>query len=405
MSTSADRLAETVRTEGVRILATLVRTVGDLQIAEDAVQEATLRALRDWPRNGVPDQPRAWLTVTARRVAVDILRREGARAGKELASMDFSQRLDEPDDVVGDDRLRLVFTCCHPALDLNQQVTLALRTLCGLSPKQIAAVHLSSEAAVAKRLTRTRAKITRAAIPYRTPAEHDLPQRLAGVCAVVHATYTIAHSAVGGVAVSDVDGCRESVRLARLVHNLMPDEPMPMAVLALLLYTESRRAARFDSAGEPVVLAEQDRRLWDRQAIDEATRLLAASLRRTSGIADPYQLQAAIAAEHARAVSYELTDWAEIVRLYDLLLSLQKTAPAALARAVAMAEYRGPDAGLEALASVPPDQRWQAVRGELLARRGDFAEAVAATRLSLTDDVPAPERRYRERRIAEWSST
>ena len=404
MSTSADRLAETVRIEGVRILATLVRTVGDLQIAEDAVQEAMLRALRDWPRTGIPDEPRAWLTVTARRVAIDILRREHARVGKERASMDLGPGGEEPGGPVADDRLRLFFTCCHPALALDQQVTLALRTLCGLSPKQIAVVLLSTEAAVAKRLTRTRAKIARAAIPYRVPADEDLPERLAAVCSVVHASYTIAHSAVGGDTVSDVDGCREALRLARLVHELMPDEPTPMAVLALLLYTESRRPARFDAVGDPILLAEQDRRRWDCQAIEEADLLLNTSLRRTEGIADPYQLQAAIAAEHARASSYDATDWAEIVRLYDLLLSLRPTTPAALARAVALAEWRGPDAGLQALTSLSPDQRWHAVRGELLARQGEFDEAIAATRLSLTDDVPAPERRYRERRIAQWSS-
>ena len=403
--TSPDRaLAATVRAEGARILATLVRAVGSLQVAEDAVQEAALRALRDWPRNGVPDEPRAWLTVTARRVAIDLLRREGARADKERASVELAAPDLPPDSVVADDQLRLIFTCCHPSLALEAQVTLALRTLCGLSPAQIAAVLLTSEAAVAKRLTRTRAKIARAGIPYRVPADKDLPARLNAVCAVLHASYTTAHSAAGGDQLTDVDGAVEALRLARLVHELMPEEPAPMAVLALMLLTESRRAARVDSAGDPVPLAEQDRSLWDGGAIAEALRLLDESLRRTGAIADPYQLQATIAGEHARAASYQSTDWAEIVRLYDLLLSVQPSPPAALARAVAVAESDGAAAGLRALDDLAPDQRWHAVRGELLAREGRYAEAIAATRESLTDSVNAPERRHRQRRIAEWSA-
>jgi RNA polymerase sigma factor (sigma-70 family) len=397
-------LAETVRVEGTRILATLVRMVGSLQIAEDAVQEAALRALREWPRSGVPDEPRAWLTVTARRVAIDLLRREGARAQKERASVELAVPDLPPDSVVADDQLRLIFTCCHPALGLEAQVTLALRTLCGLSPAQIAAVLLTSEAAVAKRLTRTRKKILRAGIPYRVPADEDLPARLAAVCAVLYASYTIAHSACGGDRLTDVDGAREALRLARIVHDLMPDEPSPMAVLALLLLTECRRAARLDDAGDPVPLAEQDRSLWDTGAIGEALHLLNESLRRTGTVADPYQLQAAIAAEHARAGSYQQTNWAELVRLYDLLLSVQPSPPAALARAVAVAERDGAKAGLRALDQLAPDQRWHAVRGELLAREGRYAEAVAATRASLTDSVTAPERRHRERLIAEWSA-
>ncbi|MBX9642271.1 MAG: sigma-70 family RNA polymerase sigma factor [Mycobacteriaceae bacterium] len=397
-------LAETVRIEGTRILATLIRTVGSLPVAEDAVQEAALRALRDWPRTGVPEEPRAWLTVTARRVAIDLLRREGARAQKERASVELTVPDLPPDSVVADDRLRLIFTCCHPALALEAQVTLALRTLCGLSPAQIAAVLLTSEAAVAKRLTRTRKKIATAAIPYRAPADEELPARLAAVCAVLHTSYTIAHTAAGGDRLTDVDGTREALRLARLVHELMPDEPSPMAVLALVLLTESRRAARLDGAGLPIPLSEQDRSLWNTDAIAEASGLLNDSLRRTGAVADPYQLQAAIAAEHARATSYRCTDWAEIVRLYDLLMSVRPSAPVALARAVALAERDGPAVGLKALEDLEPDQRWHAVRGELLSREERFAEAVQATRASLSESVTDPERRYRQRRIADWSA-
>lgn len=399
-----EALAETVRTEGARILATLVRTVGSLEVAEDAVQEAAVRALNAWPRTGIPDEPRAWLTVTARRVAIDTLRREGARAGKERASMDLAVPHLPPDSVVRDDRLRLLFTCCHPSLALDAQVTLALRVLCGLSPGQIASVLLISEAAVGKRLSRTRAKISRAGIPYRIPRDQDLPGRLAAVCAVLHASYTIAHTAASGDRVTDVDGCAETVRLARLVHDLLPDEAMPMAVLALLLLTEARRAARVDASGDPVLLADQDRTLWDRAAAAEAIRLLDASLRRTGAIADPYQLQAAIAAEHARAGSYDATDWEEVVRLYDLLLTVAPSSAAALARAVAVAERSGAQEGLRALEGIEPDQRWHAVRGELLARQGRYPEAVTETRVSLIGDVSAPERRHRERRIALWAT-
>ena len=319
-----DRLADTVRIEGARILATLVRTVGSLPVAEDAVQEAVLAALREWPRAGVPAQPRAWLTVAARRKAIDILRREAARAGKEREGVDLMELSapdPPPDSVVRDDQLRLIFTCCHPALAPQVRVALALRTLCGLSTAQVAAVLLTAEPAMAKRLTRARGKIAAARIPYRVPAD-------AAVCGVVHALYTAGHAPLTGEAAVDVDACVEALRLARLLHELLPGEAMPAAVLALLLLTQARRPARVDAAGEVVLLADQDRSRWDAAAIAEGCGLLDASLRRTGGVADPYQLQAAIAAEHARAPSYAATAWAEIVRLYDLLLGVAPT-PAA----------------------------------------------------------------------------
>jgi RNA polymerase sigma-70 factor (ECF subfamily) len=399
-------LADTVRIEGARILATLVRTVGSLPVAEDAVQEAVLAALREWPRTGVPDQPRAWLTVAARRKAIDILRREGAREGRERDGSELMAltAADPPDSVVRDDQLRLIFTCCHPALAPDARVALALRTLCGLSTTQVAAVLLTSEAAMAKRLTRTRQKIVSARIPYRVPSDADLPARLGAVCGVVHALYTAGHAPLTGDAALDVDVCAEAIRLARLLGGLLPDEPMPAAVLALLLLTEARRPARVDEAGDVVLLADQDRTRWNAALIGEGLTLLGASLRRTDGVADPYQLQAAIAAEHARAADYAATDWAELVRLYDLLLGVAPSPAAALARAVAIAEAAGPDAGLAALDGIPPSPRWHAVRGELLARAGRYREAVDAATASLAGDVTAPERRYRERRRAAWSS-
>ena len=403
---AGDRLADTVRVEGARILATLVRTTGSLQVAEDAVQEAVVAALRAWPRTGVPAEPRAWLTVAARRKAIDILRRERARAGKEQDARELmGLRTPLPSDsVVRDDQLRLIFTCCHPALSPEARVALALRTLCGLSPAQIAAVLLTTEAAMAKRLTRTRRKIAAARIPYRVPSDEDLPGRLGAVCGVVHGLYTAGHAPLGGETALDVDVCAEAVRLGRLLHGLLPDEPMPAAVLALLLLTDARRPARVDEAGEVVPLADQDRARWDAARMAEGRALLDASLRRTGGVADPYQLQAAIAAEHARAPAYAQTDWDEIARLYDLLLSVAPSPAAALSRAVAVAEATGAPAGLAALEGIPPSPRWHAVRAELLAREGRYAEAVDAITASLTGELTAPERRYRERCRASWAA-
>lgn len=402
-----ERLADTIRMEGARILATLVRAVGNLQLAEDAVQEAVVAALRDWPLNGPPPEPRAWLTVTARRRAIDMLRRESVRAVKERDGADLMELSTPdlpPDGVVRDDQLRLIFTCCHPALAPDARVALALRTLCGLTTVQIAAVLLTSEAAMAKRLTRTRQKIITAGIPYRVPADTELPGRLAAVCGVIHALYTAGHAPLGGDAVFDIDVCAEALRLGRLLHKLLPDEPMPAAVLALMLLTEARRAGRVDAVGEAVLLADQDRSRWDAGRIADGCALLDASLRRTGGIADPYQLQAAIAAVHARATSYAQTDWTDIVRLYDLLLTVAPSAAAALSRAVALAEAAGADAGLTALETIPPSVRWHAVRGEMLARQGRYAEAAEAATASLHGEMTAAERRYRERRRATWAA-
>lgn len=406
MTDAPRHVADTIRAEGARILATLVRSVGDLQLAEDAVQEAAIRALRRWPVDGVPDSPRAWMTVAARRAAIDALRRENVRNKKERAAVHLDFADDLTDDAVPDDMLRLIFTCSHPALSLDARVTLALRVLCGLSTNQIASVLLTSEPAVAKRLTRTRTKIARAGIPYQVPANAELPQRLSAVCAVVHAMYTSAHTASGGDRLTDVDGCTEALRLARLLCALMPDEATPMAVLSLLLLTEARRDARMDSRGDPIVLADQDRTAWDAEAIEEGRRLLDRSLRRTGGLADAYQLQAAIAAEHAVAVSYRSTDWAEVVRLYDLLLEVHPSSAAQLARAVAVSEKSGAAAALAVLDQMVEgarDHRWHAVRGELLARSGRFAEAIDEGAAALTDAVSAPEAAYRRRLIEQWT--
>jgi RNA polymerase sigma factor (sigma-70 family) len=401
--TAGDQLAETIRIEGARLLATLTRIVGDLSIAEEAVQEAAVAALRDWEVHGVPESPRAWLTTTGRRKAIDILRRERARLPKERSGvelMEQSRSDDLPDTVLTDDLLRLIFTCCHPSLSPEARLALALRTLCQLSTRQVAAVMLTSESAMIKRLTRTRQKIALARIPYRVPADSELPERLVAVCGVVHALYTAGYSPPGGEDLMSVDLCLEGLRLARLLHQLLPDEPMPAAVLALILLTEARRPARLTDGGDVVLLADQDRASWDQALIAEGESLLAYSLRRTGGVADPYQLQAAIAAEHDRAPNYHETDWNEIVRLYDLLLSVAPSPPAMLSRAVAVAERDGPASGLAALAGQPPSHRWHAVRSELLAKQGSYDQAAAAATESLKGDLTEPERRFREGRRA-----
>lgn len=338
-------VAATIRMEGPRILATLIRTIGDVQVAEDAVQEATVAALGAWSVGGIPPEPRAWLTAVARRKAIDILRRERIRPDRErdaLRLIALAQQDVPPDHVVDDDLLRLIFTCCHPTLSPQTRVALALRTLCGLSPAQIGAVLLTTEDATAKRLTRARQKIAAAHIPYRVPDPDAMADRLPAVCAVIHGLYTAGHAPIDGPDVSDVDAASEAVRLAELLHGLLPSQPMPAAVLALLLLTEARRPARLDDRGELVPLESQDRSRWDAVAIDRGVALLNDSLRRTGRQADAYQLQAAIAAEHGRAADHGATDRAEILRLYDLLVSIAPSPAVELARVVATAEAVGP---------------------------------------------------------------
>ncbi|TCC44700.1 RNA polymerase sigma factor [Kribbella capetownensis] len=402
MEPGHDAVAETVRVEGTRILATLIRTVGDVQLAEDAVQEATLAALGAWPVTGVPPEPRAWMTVTARRKAIDIIRRERARADKERDSTRLIElgRTDiVPAAVVQDDLLRLIFTCCHPALSPPTRVALALRTLCGLSPTQIAGVMLTTEAATAKRLTRARQKIAAARIPYRVPPEAELPERLPAVCGVVHSLYTSGHAPVEGQTAYDVDVCAEAIRLAELLHELLPEQQMPTAVLALLLLTEARRPARLDADGDVVTLDQQDRSRWDNAAIARGIDLLNDSLLRSNQQADAYQLQAAIAAEHARAATYDTTDWTEILRLYELLVSVAPSPAADLGLAVAAAEAKDTTAGLALLSELTPSPRWHAVRAELLARDHRYDEAVGELTKALEGPSTDAERRHRERRL------
>jgi RNA polymerase sigma-70 factor, ECF subfamily len=370
-----------VRDEGRRVLATLARQLGDLALAEDAVQDATLRALETWPRTGVPPEPRAWLTLTARRRAIDLLRREGARPGKELLAMP------EPAEERADE-LRLVFVCCHPALAHETQVALALRTLCGLSVAEVGQALLVPEETMAKRLTRARQKIATARIPYRVPADHELPDRLRGVCATVYLLFTEGYDPVGETRRALVD---EAVRLTRRLHDLMPGEPAVLGLLALELLTDARRDARRDEHGRPVLLADQDRTRWHRTEIAEGVRLTAEGLRRTPDRPDPYVVQAAIAACHALAATWADTDWAAVVTWYDVLLTVQDTPVVRLNRAAALAERDGPAAGLDAVDSIAGLDRYplfHASRGELLARLGrpEQARAAFAAAVSLPQD-------------------
>jgi RNA polymerase sigma factor (sigma-70 family) len=408
-----ERLAETVRVEGRRVLATLVRTLGSLQAAEDAVQEAAIAALRTWPRTGVPDDPRAWLTVTARHKAYDAIRREAARPAKELAAgwelpttvPDLAEEvieMVEPESVVNDDLLRLVFTCCHPALALDAQVALALRTLAGLEVAAIARAFLVSEPTMAKRLVRARQKIASAKIPYRVPSDAELPDRLPGVLAVVHLIATEAHAPTGGDRLVRVDLELEARRLARLLVELMPDEPEALSLLALLLLSGARRSARFDADGEPVLLADQDRSCWDRGAIAEGTSLLAQAVGRSGGVAGVYQLQAHLAACHSTTPSWRETDWGRIVGLYDLLLRLSPNPVVALNRAVALGERDGPRASLEALDEIAGLERshlWHAARAEALSRLARPREATTELELAVDLAPTAPERRLLARRL------
>jgi RNA polymerase sigma-70 factor (ECF subfamily) len=313
-------LVKVLREEGPRVLAALVRQLGDLPVAEDALSEASIAALGAWPASGIPDNPRAWLTVVARRKALDLLRRESARTDKETAAFRWGteRAKDEIEEVIDameteselrDDMLRLIFTCCHPALSREAQVALALRTLARLEVDAIARAFLVPEPTMAKRLVRARSKIATAHIPYVIPSDAQLPERLAAVLAVVYLIATEAHAPTGGNAVARVDLEAEAVRLARLLVELMPDEPEALSLLALLLFTSARTPARSDVQGHVVTLADQDRGRWNRDAIAEGSRWLSRAVILSGGPAGLYQLQAHLAAAHSTATSWSETDW------------------------------------------------------------------------------------------------
>ena len=396
-------LVQLVRDSGRDVLATLARTVGDLGLAEDAVQDAVVRALETWPRDGVPDNPVGWLRVVARNRAVDLVRREATRRPKEAAAVDPS---DDPDpgadpganpegSSLDDDLLRLVFTCCHPTLAPSSQVALALRTLCGLDVAEVARALLVSEAAMARRLGRARAKIRDARIPYRVPGDAELPDRWAGVLATVYLVFNEGYAASSGADVVRRPLVEQALRLARLLVRLQPDDPDALGLLALLLLHDSRRDARLDDDGRPVLLADQDRRRWDRAAVAEAVPLVGEALRRSPDRPRSYVVQAAIAACHALAPTYEETDWAAVVSWYDVLLTLDGGPVVRLNRAAALAHRDGPAAGLalvEEIDGLEDYPWWHASRAELLRRLGRVEEAEAADRRAAALPINEPQR-------------
>jgi RNA polymerase sigma-70 factor, ECF subfamily len=394
-----------------RIVATLIRRTGDWDLSEECAQEAFAEALRRWSSDGVADRPGAWLTTVAKNRAIDRLRRErrgaqlleqaGALAGEAQAMHDE----DTDDSGIEDDRLRLIFTCCHPALALEARVALTLRTLAGLTTAEIARAFLVPEATMAKRLVRAKAKIAGAGIPYRVPPAHLLPERTGGVLAVLYLLFNEGYAASGGPDLIRAQLCDEAIRLARALSGLMPDEPEAAGLLALMLFHHSHRRARLDADGDLITLEDQDRALWDRAEIDEADARLEAALRHRR--AGPYQLQAAIAACHTDAAEARDTDWGEIASLYELLAEVVPSPVVALNRAVAIAMARGAQDGLEVIDELEASGRLagyhllHATRADLLRRLERFGEAAAAYRQALELAGSDAERRFLTRRLDE----
>jgi RNA polymerase sigma factor (sigma-70 family) len=370
------------------------------------VQDAAMTALRTWPLTGIPVEPRAWLTKVARNRAIDILRRESQRFDKESSAeliMAIRKTYVPDDQDADDDLLRLIFTCCHPALTLETQTALALHTLCGLTVAEVGRALLVPEPTMAKRLTRARRKIAIAKIPYRTPESGNMAERLAGVLVTIYLLFNEGYNATAGDDLIRKQLMNESIRLSRLLHELLPEEPSTTGLLALLLLQSSRSAARLNQRGEVALLADQDRTKWDRTAIQEGMCRLGEALRRTPTQPDLYATQAAIAACHALADSWEDTNWAAVVSWYDVLLRIHDTPVIRLNRAVALAELHGPQVGLESLEGIarPRDvSRFDAVRGELLHRLGRFGEAAEAYDAALALPANNSQRRFLEGRLA-----
>jgi RNA polymerase sigma-70 factor (ECF subfamily) len=403
-------IARIFRAEYGRAVSVLVRAFGDIDLAEDAVQDSFTEAVRRWPATGIPPSPAGWIITTARNRAIDRLRREATRDGRQaeaarLHSASSDQAGPDPaeEEPVPDERLRLIFTCCHPALGTAAQVALTLRLLGGLSTAEIAHSFLVPEPTMAQRLVRAKSKIRDARIPYRVPSEAELPSRLGAVLAVLYLIFNEGYAASSGDQLIRAGLCTEAIRLGRVLAQLMPDEPEVTGLLALMLLAESRRAARTTPGGDLVLLADQDRSRWDRQLIAEGQALVRQCLRR--GRPGPYQIQAAINAVHSDALDAAGTDWAQILTLYDQLLTVAPSPVVALHRAVAVAEVHGPAAALALVDGLDLTSYYlfHAIRGHLLRQLGRTAEAAAAYRDALDRAGNAAERAFLRGRLQELS--
>lgn len=396
--TAEEAIAAAFRAEWGRLVATLIGVTGDWELAEECAQDAFAKAVQRWPEEGVPRKPGAWLTTVARNRATDVLRRRGTEAAK-LRQLPVPDA--DPDEDIADDRLRLMFTCCHPALPMDARIALTLRTLAGLTTAEIARAFLVSEQTMAKRLVRAKNKIRNAGIPYRVPPAHQLPERTSGLLAVLYLLFNEGYAATSGPAALRVDLSGEAIRLTRALAELMPDEPEVLGLLALMLLHNARNIGRTDEAGDLVLLPDQDRSRWDRAQIEEGFTLLTSALRR--GNVGQYQIQAAIAGCHARAESAQDTDWPQIARLYAHLATISPSPIVELNRAVAVAIAEGPAAGLSILDNIdlPVYHLLPATRADLLRRLGRAEEAAECYRAALALPMSEAERRFLTNRLTE----